>query len=191
MPSTCSSDIKLSNGITVSQYRKLERAQDRVAIACFIEKRFKERYLLPLTIDTNRKSGFTIIAISCLMIEALETFSLGWKNSKNHSEEVFISFFDRWPSFKVFRDDARGFYKNIRCGILHQAETTGGWRIHRKGPLLDQEHRTINATKFLHELGIVLEEYCDKLKSEPWTSACWKSFRKKMNSVCRNCEIPD
>ena len=38
--------------------------------------------------------------------------------------ETFRLFFDAVDSFKAFR--GRDLYKHVRCGILHQAETTGG-----------------------------------------------------------------
>lgn len=41
------------------------------------------------------------------------------------------------------------FFTDIRCGILHQAETRGGWKIQRKGTLLDDHNKTMNATVFL------------------------------------------
>lgn len=186
-----SSNFKLSTGLTVSKYRELEVTRDRAAIARHLKTRFIERYLTPIVVDKNVKSGFAIIAISCLMIESLETFRLGWENSKNRSKQVFISFFKQWPSFQVFQEGAEEFYEHVRCGILHQAETTAGWRIHRVGPLIDYKNRTINAIKFHRELGIVLEKYFDQLEAEPWDSDCWKAFRKKMDAICRNCEAPN
>jgi hypothetical protein len=49
--------------------------------------------------------------------------------------------------------------------ILHQSETTNGWRILRSGPLFIKESKTINATIFLNRLDKCLETYCDKLRT--------------------------
>ena len=47
------------------------------------------------------------------------------------------SFFDVESAFAPFRGHVRDFYKGVRCGILHQAETTMGWRIRRDGDLVE------------------------------------------------------
>ena len=86
------------------------------------------------------------------MIGALESFSQGVPDTTGAGGAAFQSFFDREDGLKVFRAHAKGFYKHVRCGILHQAETTGGWKITRKGPLLDEATRTVNATRFQREL---------------------------------------
>jgi len=72
-----------------------------------------------------------MMAVSCLMIEALECFLQGWSSSENRSKAAFCLFFDAHDQFKDLRGYGQHFYKNVRCGILHQAETTGGWRIRR------------------------------------------------------------
>ena len=82
-------------------------------------------------------------------------------------------------------------YDNIRSGILHLGETYGGWRIHRRGPMLDFEFRTINATLFFVEVQRCFAEYCRQLERSPWTSDPWLKFRNRMNDLIRNCEIPD
>ena len=70
---------------------------------------------------------------------------------------------------------------------LHQAETTGGWKISRKGPLLDRTIKTINASRFQRELIKSLNSYRSTLESEPFTSPTWNAFKKKMEAICNNC----
>jgi hypothetical protein len=70
-------------------------------------------------------------------------------------------------------------------GILHQAETKGGWRITRTGPLFDSGW--LNATLFLNRREAVLNEFCDYLKAESWESSSWVNVRKKMDAICDNC----
>lgn len=178
--------MKLSRNCTVSQYRRLELLEDKNAIADFIESRFNERYLDPIEAHSTKKHGFTIMAVSCLMIEALESFSLGWTDSRGKSKKAFLSFFSRWQEFTDFEPLATDFYLHIRCGILHQAETTGGWRIRRTGPLLSE--RTINASRFSQALRRALGTYSLQLREHPWDAPDWLAFRKKMDAVCRNTE---
>jgi hypothetical protein len=119
------------------------------------------------------------------MLEALESFKRGWKKSVHQSRRLFVEFLDREPEFAAFRGRGEEFYTHVRCGILHQAETTGGWRIMRSGSLLDNQ--TINATKFVAALERVLKAYCSALKGEPWGSKEWNKVCRKMNHVCGNC----
>src|SRR5260370_15300947 len=110
----------------------------------FIRRRLCERYIDPvkaLTLhpDTKiRKSGFYIMAVSCLLIETLVSFWRGWETTEPHkdaaghnipgkSREAFKIFFEEENRFAVFQGTE--FYKRIRYGILHQGEATGGWTI--------------------------------------------------------------
>ncbi len=126
----------------------------------------------------------------CLMIESLQSFCEGWKDSNGKSEKAFTRFFDNHNQFDCFRGEiAHSFWVNIRCGILHQAETTGGWRIIRRigSSLFDSKTLTINATLFLESLKIILNEFCNELKTEAWDSDKWKKVRVKFEALCKNC----
>ena len=178
--------VKLSKSCTVSRYRDLIAAKNQALIADFIVERFEERYFDPIEIEPRKKNGFTIMAVSCLMVETLESFRRGWPSSQGKSELAFCSFFSTWDDFADFRPVSGDFYKHVRCGILHQAETTGGWRILRSGPL--RNNTTVNATKFARTLRGVLHNYASSLRTEDWNSSVWQAFRKKMQAVCRNAE---
>jgi hypothetical protein len=147
-----------------------------------------ERYIEPMRVDRAKKNGFTIMAVSCLLIETLESFIQGWPDTKNKSQLAFCNFFDRNIGFALFHGEAQNFYKHVRCGILHQGETTGGWHIRRNGALFDKTTRTINAKKFHDEVESVLKSYCIDIQGSDWSMPIWQSFRKKMHSVCKNCE---
>jgi hypothetical protein len=176
--------VRLSSSCTVAQYRQHIETKDADAIVAFIVERFTERYLRPISASADHKNGFTMMAVSCLMIECLESFRCGWPNTKNRSRATFRSFFSHWKQFENFRHVSDAFYDHVRCGLLHQAETTGGWRIIRRGPLLAE--RTINATRFVAALGTVLRSYGVELRHSEWDSEVWKNLRKKMDTVCAN-----
>jgi hypothetical protein len=178
--------LLLANGVTISDYRRMETAGDAAAVAAFLRQRFEERYLRPLVdVDPGRKSGFAMVAVGCLMIEALESLRLGYRHSDGQSRRIFRSFFRHWEPFAAFAPLADDFFENVRCGILHQAETTGGWRIRRQGPLLDAEGKILNATRFLSTLRTVLRRYCDQLDAAPWESEIWGNARRKLDATCR------
>lgn len=178
----------LSNTVKVADYQAMEKTHDLAKIADFVHQRFEQRYLLPVEVDPKKKNGFTMMAVSCLMIEALESFYQGWPDTRNKSELAFYKFFDRNQNFAFMRGLAGEFYKHVRCGILHQAETTGGWRIRRDGVTLNRSSKTINATKFVSEVRAALSNYCQELGNSKWEDGIVKNLRKKMTSICRNCE---
>lgn len=181
-------EIKLSSSTTVKKYKEMEQEENREGIADFLAERFKERYIHPFS-NVNKKHGFGMMAVSCLMIEALESFRQGWTNSNSRSALAFCYFFDRSQYFEELRGRYQEFYKHVRCGLLHQAETTGGWRINRKGSaLLDLDKRTINATRFMENLEWEIDKYTEDLKVSEWGSPIWKNLRKKMNHICKQCE---
>jgi len=176
-------DMKLSSRITVVRYRKLEQAGNRIALGTFIKERFEERYFQPLESSAN-KHGFTILAVACLVIETLESFYQGRADTHRMSAKMFSDFFKRDTPLKVFGSSCNWFFTDIRCAILHQGEVRGGWRIWRRGPLLDMERKTINATLFLRELRRAVTSYGNEICNEE----CWRQFKKKMDAVCANCE---
>ena len=135
-------------------------------------------------IERLYKHGFASLAICCLTIETLESFYQGLGDTKSHSKRMFREFFARDTPLKVFGGGNDWFYKDIRCGLLHQAEARNGWRILRSGPLLDMKAKRINATTFLHELQQAVDVYADRLCDD----AYWTLFKKKMKAVCANCQ---
>jgi len=179
---------RLSSTVTVAKYEQLEASRDKDGIANFVIERFTERYVTPMRVDTSKKHGFTIMAVSCLLIEALESFYQGWPDSRGREPLAFCNFFDRNKDFRFMRGQSQYFYKNVRCGILHQGETTGGWQVRRSGPIFEDKTRAINAKKFHDQVEKVLKGYCAELRKSDWSASIWESLRKKMHAVCKNCE---
>ena len=178
----------LSSTISVAKYKELVAQQDTDALVDFILQRFTERYIEPMRVDRKKKNGFTIMAVSCLMIESLESFYKGWSDSNRKSQLAFCNFFDRNDNFSFLKGRADEFYKHVRCGILHQGETTKGWHIRRDGPIFNGDTKTINAKLFHDQVEISLKKYCKELTTENWDSDVWKNFKKKMKATCKNCE---
>ena len=182
-----SNDIKISSSITVGDCKRYIQEKNKEKICSLFEQRFKERYIQPFKGNEN-KHGFSIMAISCLMIEALESFKQGWPNSNSRSALAFSYFFDTSIGFKEMSGHHQAFYKHVRCGLLHQAETTGGWRIVRKGNFVFQPSTlTINATKFHQALEKEFDLYIKTLKQSDMDSSVWKSAIVKLKHTCKVC----
>jgi hypothetical protein len=182
-------NVLLTSDKTVADYRAFEAAADRVRAGELVAQRFQERYLRPAQGDG--KHGFAMMAIACLLIETYQGFIRGNADTKfGDGAATFQSFFETNESLKQFAAGKKNwFYKNIRCGILHQSEVREGWRILRSGALLNFDKRTINATKFLRELEGIIGAYPKRLARD---DALWTNFCKKMDAVCRTCEAgPD
>lgn len=180
--------------VRISTYEQWRDAQRKDEIADFIYERHYSRYIKPFEFDDptfrkEYKNGFAIMANCCLLIETHESFHRGWARSRK--ELNFLKFFTRENEFKEFATDdmPTQFYKHIRCGILHQGETTGGWAINRSSAsLLDKSNRSINAFLFASKLKKSLEAYRSTLKASDWNSQIWKNLREKMKSIIKNCK---
>ncbi len=181
-------DSYLSTTIKISDYKSFVEKQEAQKIVDFVRQRFTERYIEPMRVEKEKKNGFTIMAISCLMIEALESFYQGWADSNRKSQLAFCNFFDHNTNFSFMQGYSEEFYKGVRCGILHQGETTRGWHIRRKGVVFVEKTKTINAKLFHDEVAKSLDVYCKLLEKSEWNSEVWKKLRKKMKVVCKNCE---
>jgi len=183
--------LNVNPNYSVDDYKKdiqMSSNESRSKIAENLKLRYLSRYIYPGKFSC-KKNGFNIMASCCLLIETLESFNSGWRVVPNGTY-AFCKFFNRVSDFKEFtgNDTPTTFYKNIRCGILHQGETTGGWRIRRdKSPMLNLEDKIINADRFLETLEKEVVSYFDKLKTLPRDSDMWQNFVKKMDYIIKNC----
>ena len=114
-------------------------------------------------ISAQQGKGFSIITIYCSLIDFFEMQLKGYyfekRNYKDIAgntvrsktktdkkgkpnplsiEEVFVHFLTENEPFKSHFNVslAIDFYKDVRCAILHQAETTGGWLV-KDGKITD------------------------------------------------------
>jgi hypothetical protein len=182
--------IELATEFTIEQYEQMVNDINKEGIADFVFKRLSERYLIPLEkVPLDFKNGFSMMANACLLIETYESFIQGRKVTTKECRP-FDSFFKREEGFKDFKYDSGKFYFNVRCGILHQGETNGGWRITRvkEAPIFNKAEKTVNATKFFKELRVSLESYRELLINSDWNDPIWENCRKKISFIIENCE---
>ena len=194
--------------VTDCDIRRFIDNSQKTELANFIHDRHFYRYIMPFIYKSRKKiktdegefdeysllykNGFSMMAICCLLIETLEAFYRGWPDTKYKSEKAFLKFFTRDRSFIDFSTDdiPSIFYKNIRCGILHQGETTGGWTLTRKSdwPLLNKTKKIINVTKFMKTLSKSLKDYRDELLTADWNDPIWTHARSKLKAILKNCK---
>ena len=153
----------------------------------FFEKRIKTRYLNPIKriqcMNRNIGEGFAIVNLQCSLIETIESFYNGWiykypdylkkeelafcpwdSTKKISSEAIFISFFKERELFKN-GIEGHDFYIRIRCGLLHETQTKGGWIIKRKSLNKDVFYEQVGNRKIIYRnnfqkaLEKVIQEY--------------------------------
>lgn len=179
--------------VTIEDYQNMVKAKDKDKISDFIFERFYSRYVKPFSYEDGKykrefKNGFSMMANFCLLIETLESFNNGWGDSDRRSRSAFINFFINDANFKELKNKGAEFYIHVRCGILHQGETTGGWKITRNSrKFFDEETNTINAFKFSDRIMKSLKDYKICLEREEWDSELWDNLRRKMRKIISNC----
>lgn len=185
----------LCSDVTVGQFLEYRASGNRNAMVDTLRKRLTERFLK--SVVSHSYGGSMYLVVSCLLIETLEAFRQGLKNTYGHSGACFKSFLGRSARFKHLHGHEEEFYSAIRCGLMHQGETTYGWRITQRqasgsnpnAPILyDVESKKIDARLFLRYVREEMEEYCRLLKVTPATSPEWQGFLTKMEAVCDSCE---
>lgn len=185
------SDYLLTSNVNVGDLLEWISKKDNKSkekIIEFINHRFSNRYIKHIS---KINSGFLKMAVCCLTIETLECFKQGRKNTKASGAgiQMFRDFFKseekNFPKFDVISDS---FYYHIRCGILHQSETTDAWRIRRDGELLNIEEKYINSNKFVKALENSLRNYIIRLTEEDINSDIWKKAIFKLEDICNNCK---
>lgn len=187
------SDKKLVK-ITVRKYYDYLNQKDQNGISEFIYQRLFCRYLKPFLFDNDDfkkefRNGFSIMANCCLLIETLQSFRNGWGDTHKKSKLTFQQFLTTDKFFTELNTHQDDFYMNVRCGILHQGETNGGWKISRNyKKLFDTSTLTVDALTFLTRLEKSLKGYCEELKTEDWDSKTWKKCRAKVKKIIDNCQ---
>lgn len=140
-----------------------------------IRNRFTEEY----------KNGFLQMASCALLIETFAAFLKGedetpYGRSKDMFRVVFEYAYSKQNPLQIFRSNDE-FYSSIRCGLLHQGETKGTYKISRTGDLFTD--RTINAYLFHKNLKELIKSYSTDLKTNSWDSDLWVKCRKKLEYI--------
>ena len=193
----------------------LEDEKNRDEIAMLIYRRYHDRYLKIFEYNASNsklyfdeqgnekvssifnmeyKNGFAMMVNCCLLIETLASFFIG--NNKTPKEEgvkAYVEVFKKAEMYdnelKIFRNEP--IYGCVRCGLFHQGETYGGFKIRRDGiSLFDKSTKTIDATKFCYWVNKLLESYRDELSDTKakWNDVLWKNCKDKLIFIIKNTQ---
>ncbi len=157
----------------------------RKAFEDFFLCRLESRYFRPIEIlktqDRFVGEGFSIMTLLCSLVEFLESTWQGKnfryisrKERKNgvrpgkfeysDSSDIFVTFLcERAPFSEQFNVTlAREFYRSVRCGLLHEAQTKNGWKIRAKsidGTLMDVRRKAVFRDDFRKGIDAFVREY--------------------------------
>lgn len=125
-----SDDAWIAPDYRISDWRSAQEAGNWDLMVSIFRTRLDGRYLQPIRLIEKDKSigpfaGFSILALDCLLIETLNQFYQGLDETPNGHEKQFWRFFQDSEHFSEhFSEETAGvFYRHIRCGLLHQAQT--------------------------------------------------------------------
>ena len=125
------------------------------------------------------------MALDCLLIETIQQFIEGVPETPRRENKCYFKKF-LISRFKEGFDDKKAemFYDQIRCGILHQAETKESSKIKTSHELpiikftKEKDGLIINRKKFHEKLKKVIKLYIEELK-DTTNELLRKNFRKK------------
>jgi hypothetical protein len=162
--------------------------------------RLETRYLQPIEaikkIGKAEGEGFSMMAILCTLVEFLEStvqgrnYAFGEKETNlvySKSESIFISFLENRPPFSgKFNDGlAKDFYIKIRCGLLHEAKTKGGWRISEKSQgqstIIDRDEKIVYRNDFQCAIQQHIKWYRNELQLNHQFQ---EAFVRKFDHLC-------
>lgn len=170
-----------------------------------LEKRLTTRFIDPIEWILAKKKdvgeGFSAVALQCILIEFLEALYEGkvYTTKKNprafeyhSSKELFCNFLlSRKPFSDYFkqRENAEGFFDNIRCGLLHEAATKESSRINNApthGVIAwfepdDPKNMRIYRENFFKAILKFIEEYRKTLLK---SAELKTNFIRKMDDIC-------
>jgi hypothetical protein len=205
---TIVAEPELANGWPTSRVENCLGSADATGLISFLKKRHEERFFKPIkTLRSAPKQhqgfGFAIMALCSLLIETFQCYREGLPTTdggelkrladfappseyaiprSKSGEQVFVDFFAMAKTDHLFTDvDGATFYRAIRNGLLHQAQTKQGWRIRRfQSKLWDSDVHIIDRDKFVDDLIAAFDVYLGDLRLAGWDDDLWKMARRKI-----------
>jgi hypothetical protein len=204
-------DVYIAGSLTADNWKETRKtlagSNDagcwRKALHDYFDTRLRLRYLDPIRIlqenGTFQGEGFSIAAIQCTLIEFLESTVQGRNYRYRHngdpplgpyeysnSSDLFVQFLTTRTPFDAEFDPAlaRKFYENVRCGLLHEARTKGGWTIWAKGftgKIVLRDEKIIYRDDFHSALLRFIDWYKDALIND---ASLQEAFIRKFDSLC-------
>lgn len=157
------------------------------AVSIF-DDRLYGRFWVPINIlSTNiNENGFAIMALECLLIETLLQFDLGVEETPSGNCQKYSQFLKNHLSEHFNNKTSRRFYSDIRCGILHSAQTKRGSMLTTKTDYVinfQNDILSVSVEGLTNALLDYYNDYKDRILCRNNVDARRK-FIDKMNCIC-------
>lgn len=158
-------EFRLSSQHTFADVHTIVAEKSSVKLAAFVGLRLTERYGEPaLRQDID---VFSRLALECLLIEAIQGWRQGLASNRGREAELFQNYLGSAYGMNPFEADS--FYAGVRCGILHQGETTKQWRVELSGTPIDPLGRTVDVRALARDLMAAIHDLQHWISLRPWT----------------------
>jgi len=217
--------MRIAEKLTIRQWKELDKILNNKENVCweyafrFFEERIETRYLKPieaiLNMGDNKGEGFAVVNLQCSLIETIESFIQGcysefnkkkrfteWKKRNGDiiftsNKKIFHSFFSKRSEFVKYKISGKEFYKDVRCGLLHETQTKKGWLILTDTEKSNYSYQEKNNFKIIYreifqlELRNLIERYgkaiiegkdFDEISNK---EDLRQNFRDKFNHICK------
>ncbi len=205
-----SDDTRIAGTKTVADWKRtkllLENGNNKSnwdnAYNDFLLKRLHTRYFAPIKAIEDMKSsvgeGFAIVTLHCSLIEFLAALVKGenfqdkkkselaeHEYGRSESKNLFCEFLTSHNPFSCMftEEQAKDFYGNVRCGLLHEAQTRGGWKIQvcsTASVAVDARGKIVYRNKLQPAFDQFLEWYKCELAKDPKLQ---KAFIRKFDGL--------
>jgi hypothetical protein len=173
----------------------------------FFHERIRTRYLDPIKaiegIPEDIGKSFAIVALVCTLLEFIQGCrdGLNFKADANDAEPNVYglnttikgkTLFNRCIGLEPFKsalgEHRKTFYRDVRCGLLHEARTCGGWVIKPRSPdgkklveNVGDKHR-LYRDRLVSVLEEHLSQYRTDLSNDPGLQT---NFKLKWEHLCK------
>lgn len=173
-----------------------------------VQLRLTRRFVEPadVIIDHDEPSpafpegrGFAVLALDCLLIEAIYGYKRGRRTNVGESGRAFEQTLRGDPRFaSSFSEDdrAHSFYISVRNGLLHDGETRKGWVVWKgwpNAPLVmpvGDGRLALHRDAFHVAVKAYLADYIAALR-DPAASDLRDKLRDRIEELCKESAPPD
>jgi len=157
------------------------------AVSIF-DDRLYGRFWQPINILSANinENGFAIMALECLLIETLLQFDLGVEVTPPGNWQKYSQFLKKYLSEHFDKKSSERFYSDIRCGILHSAQTKRGSILTTKTDYVinfQDDILSVSVEGLTNALLDYYNDYKEKILCRKNVEARRK-FIDKMNYIC-------
>lgn len=161
-----------------------------------MDNRIRGRFFdsINILIDNINENGFAIMALNCLLVETLYQFTRGLGETElGKNKDRYVAFLNLvMPGVFPNRKSREVFYSDIRCGILHSAQTKRGSQLTFDKPyvieMFGNEQIRVDVKEFTRHLVDYYNKYMYDL-SKPENITLRLAFINKMTLICMADEI--